>query len=59
MQGQANGHVSEEDPLLSNNDTIYNPKGWVRCLANKTYAHLHLVEVQSGNYLGEDDIERL
>jgi mannose-1-phosphate guanylyltransferase/mannose-6-phosphate isomerase len=28
-------------------------------LANETDEALHLVEVQSGSYLGEDDIERL
>jgi len=28
-------------------------------LANKTDMHFHLIEVQSGSYVGEDDIERL
>ena len=31
----------------------------VHCLANETDTALHLVEVQSGSYLGDDDIERL
>jgi mannose-1-phosphate guanylyltransferase/mannose-6-phosphate isomerase len=31
----------------------------VHCLSNETDEALHLVEVQSGSYLGEDDIERL
>jgi len=38
---------------------VYIPKSAVHCLANETDAPLHLVEVQSGSYLGEDDIERL
>ncbi|HIG37312.1 MAG TPA: hypothetical protein EYQ12_07355, partial [Oceanospirillaceae bacterium] len=33
--------------------------GAVHCLANETELPLYLVEVQSGSYLGEDDIERL
>jgi mannose-6-phosphate isomerase-like protein (cupin superfamily) len=38
---------------------MYIPLGAVHCLANETGSPLHLVEVQSGSYLGEDDIERL
>ena len=36
--------------------TIYIPLGAVHSLANESRAP-HLVEVQSGSYLGEDDIE--
>jgi len=59
VQGQAKVHVDGEDHLLNANDSIYIPKGSVHCLANETDEPLHLVEVQSGSYLGEDDIERL
>ena len=59
VQGQAKVHVDGEDHLLNANDSIYIPKGSVHCLANETHETLHLVEVQSGSYLGEDDIERL
>ena len=59
VQGQAKVHVDGEDHLLNANDSIYIPKGSVHCLANETHEALHLVEVQSGSYLGEDDIERL
>ena len=59
VQGQAKVHVDGEDHLLNANDSIYIPKGSVHCLANETHEPLHLVEVQSGSYLGEDDIERL
>jgi mannose-1-phosphate guanylyltransferase len=59
VQGQAKVHVDGEDYLLNANDSIYIPKGSVHCLANETHESLHLVEVQSGSYLGEDDIERL
>jgi len=59
VEGLANVHVDGVDLLLNANDSVYIPKGAIHCLANKTDAPLHLVEVQSGSYLGEDDIERL
>ena len=59
VQGQAKVHVDGQNHLLNANDSIYIPKGAVHCLANETDEPLHLVEVQSGSYLGEDDIERL
>jgi mannose-1-phosphate guanylyltransferase len=59
VQGQAQVHVDGQDHLLNANDSIFIPKGAVHCLANETDELLHLVEVQSGSYLGEDDIERL
>ena len=59
VEGQANVHVDGVDHLLKANDSIYIPVGAVHCLANETDEALHLVEVQSGSYLGEDDIERL
>lgn len=59
VDGQANVHIDGIDHLLKANDSIYIPVGAVHCLANQTDEVLHLVEVQSGSYLGEDDIERL
>jgi len=59
VEGQAKVHLDGQDYLLNANDSIYIPIGAVHCLANETDTALHLVEVQSGSYLGEDDIERL
>lgn len=59
VEGIAKVHVDKVDYILSSNESIYIPQGSVHCLANETDAPLHLVEVQSGSYLGEDDIERL
>lgn len=59
VEGTAKVHVAGIDHLLHTNDSIYIPLGAVHCLANETNVPLHLVEVQSGSYLGEDDIERL
>jgi len=59
VDGTAKVHVDGFDYILHTNDSIYIPVGAVHCLANETSSSLHLVEVQSGSYLGEDDIERL
>jgi len=59
VEGTAKVHVDGVDHQLFANDSIYIPLGAVHCLANETGSPLHLVEVQSGSYLGEDDIERL
>ncbi|MDB9753537.1 mannose-1-phosphate guanylyltransferase/mannose-6-phosphate isomerase [Oceanospirillaceae bacterium] len=59
VEGQARVHLDGQDYVLKANDSIYIPKGALHCLANETDEALHLVEVQSGSYLGEDDIERL
>lgn len=44
---------------LEANQSTYIPVGSLHRLENPTDQPLHLIEVQSGDYLGEDDIERL
>ncbi|MCS6915943.1 MAG: cupin domain-containing protein, partial [Myxococcota bacterium] len=44
--------------LLSENQSTYIPLGTVHRLENPGKIPLHLIEVQSGPYLGEDDIVR-
>ncbi len=44
---------------LSANQSTYIPLGAVHRLENPGKEPLHLIEVQSGDYLGEDDIVRL
>jgi hypothetical protein len=41
------------------NESIYIPIGSVHRLANQGRIPLELIEVQTGSYLGEDDIVRL
>ena len=45
--------------LLAENQSTYIPKGEVHRLANPGKAPLEIIEVQSGAYLGEDDIVRI
>jgi len=44
---------------LSENQSTYIPLGVVHRLENPGKIDLEIVEVQSGSYLGEDDIVRL
>lgn len=44
---------------VSENESVFLPQGCLHRLENPTDAPLHLIEVQSGTYLGEDDIERI
>lgn len=48
-----------ESFLLKENESTYIPPGTVHRLENAGEEPLHLIEVQSGSYLGEDDIIRL
>jgi mannose-1-phosphate guanylyltransferase/mannose-1-phosphate guanylyltransferase/mannose-6-phosphate isomerase len=47
-----------ETILLSENQSTYIPLGTMHCLENPGIIPLEMVEVQSGSYLGEDDIVR-
>jgi len=44
--------------VLKENESIYIPLGSVHKLSNPSQDVLEIIEVQSGHYLGEDDIER-
>lgn len=49
----------EEQLLVRENESIYLPLGCIHRLENPGKVSLELIEVQSGAYLGEDDIVRL
>ncbi len=49
----------DEQVLLRENESIYLPLGSVHRLENPGRLPLNLIEVQSGPYLGEDDIVRM
>jgi mannose-1-phosphate guanylyltransferase / mannose-6-phosphate isomerase len=58
VSGTARVTVGDEVRLLSENESVYIPLGAVHRLENPGKLELHLIEVQSGAYLGEDDITR-
>ncbi|MFL5107518.1 MAG: phosphomannose isomerase type II C-terminal cupin domain, partial [Xanthobacteraceae bacterium] len=51
--------VGEEKKIVHENESIFIPIGAVHRLANPGKIPLELIEVQTGSYLGEDDIVRL
>ena len=50
--------VRDVDKILTKNQSIYIPVGTIHYLENPGKVSLELVGVQSGSYLGEDDIVR-
>jgi len=59
VSGTAKVTKGDESFLLSENESTYIPLGVVHALENPGKVNLELIEVQSGIYLGEDDIVRL
>lgn len=58
VKGTAQVTVGNQDRLLSENQSTYIPLGERHRLANPGKVPAYLIEVQSGTYLGEDDIVR-
>ena len=58
VAGSANVTVYETVKLVSENQSVYIPLGAIHRLENPGKVPLHLIEVQTGAYLGEDDIVR-
>jgi mannose-1-phosphate guanylyltransferase/mannose-6-phosphate isomerase len=58
VAGSAKVTVDDDIQLLGENQSIYIPLGAIHRLENPGKVELHLIEVQSGAYLGEDDIVR-
>ena len=58
VRGTAEVTCDEKVFLLTENQSTYIPLGSMHRLANKGKLMLELIEVQSGSYLGEDDIVR-
>ena len=59
VNGTAKATCGDRTVLLQENESIYIPKGAVHRLENPASEPLNVIEVQSGGYLGEDDIVRL
>ncbi|MGA2639067.1 mannose-1-phosphate guanylyltransferase/mannose-6-phosphate isomerase [Methylocella sp.] len=59
VKGTAEVTRDKEVILVHENESIYLPIGCVHRMANPGRIDLELIEVQTGSYLGEDDIIRL
>ena len=58
VQGTAEVTCGDKKLMLSENQSTYIPLGETHRLANPGKVALEIIEVQSGSYLGEDDIVR-
>ena len=59
VSGTAQITSGEKTFLLSENESTYIPIGVIHALENPGKVLLEIIEVQSGSYLGEDDIVRI
>ena len=58
VQGTARVTVDDTVRLLTENESVYIPLAAVHRLENPGKVPMVLIEVQTGSYLGEDDIVR-
>ena len=59
VRGKARITLDEKEFDRTVNESTYIPIGAVHRIANPYDEPVHIIEVQCGDYLGEDDIERL
>ena len=59
IQGVAKVRIDDEEFLLRPNQSTYIPVETRHRLENPGSEDVHLIEVQTGGYIGEDDITRL
>lgn len=59
VRGTAEITIGQEIRTIHENESTYIPIGSVHRLANPGKIPLELIEIQTGSYLGEDDIVRL
>ncbi len=59
VRGTAKVRLGDEEFLLEANQSTFVPVDTLHRLENPGEEDIHLIEVQTGDYFGEDDIERL
>lgn len=58
VRGMAKVRLGDKEFLLKENESTYIPVETMHRLENPGTEDVHLIEVQTGDYFGEDDIER-
>ena len=58
VKGTAKVTIGDKEMLVHENESIYVPKSETHRLENPGKVALELIEVQVGEYVGEDDIVR-
>lgn len=58
VAGTAKVTIGDDVRLVSENESVYVPLGAIHRLENPGVIPVEIIEVQTGDYLGEDDITR-
>ncbi|WP_224813744.1 mannose-1-phosphate guanylyltransferase/mannose-6-phosphate isomerase [Hasllibacter sp. MH4015] len=58
VEGTAEVTIGDDVKLVTENESVYIPLGAKHRMANRGHLPMYLIEVQTGSYLGEDDITR-
>ena len=58
VNGTAKVEIGNNEKIIGPNESVYIPLGTKHRLSNPTKLPLILIEIQSGDYIGEDDIVR-
>jgi mannose-6-phosphate isomerase-like protein (cupin superfamily) len=58
VEGVASVQVGNDKHILSRNQSIYIPTGTLHRIHNTNNVNIEIIEIQIGEYLGEDDIKR-
>jgi mannose-1-phosphate guanylyltransferase/mannose-6-phosphate isomerase len=58
VEGTAHVTIDETEQMVSENQSVFIPIGAVHRMENRGKVNMTLIEVQTGSYLGEDDIIR-
>ena len=58
VEGVARVTIDKDVKLVHENESVYIKVGQIHRLENPGKVDMRLIEVQTGNYFGEDDIER-
>lgn len=59
VSGTAKVRIGDDERLITAGESVYIPQGSLHRLENPGERDIHLIEVQCGEYFGEDDIVRL
>jgi mannose-1-phosphate guanylyltransferase / mannose-6-phosphate isomerase len=59
VTGAAKVTIADKEVILHENESVYVPKSAMHRLENPGRTPLEIIEVQSGEYVGEDDIVRV
>jgi len=56
VEGEAHVTIGDDVMVLQNDESIYVPLGSVHRLDNRSQSDVVLIEVQCGDYLGDDEV---